>query len=62
MTLIQQLVHFYHPRGVLNILPVDAFTARYPAEQEIRTGTPHYHLTRADLPVTLQIIVLEQGR
>jgi hypothetical protein len=47
---------------VLNILPVDAFTARYPAEQVIRTGTPHYRLAEADLPAPFQIVVLEQAR
>ena len=55
-------MHYYHPRGVLNILPVDAFTARYPAEQVIRTGIPQYQLNVADLPASLQIVVLEQAR
>src|SRR5688572_22023273 len=55
-------MHYYHARGVLDILPVDAFTARYPAEQVIRTGTPQYSLTVADLPASFQIVVLEQAR
>ena len=54
-------MHYYHPRGVLNILPVDAFTARYPAEHVIRAGSP-YRLIAADLPATLRIVVLEQLR
>jgi len=55
-------MHYYHSRGVLNILPVDAFTARYPVKQVIRTETPHYSLSVADLPASSQIVVLEQAR
>ena len=55
-------MHYYHPRGVLNILPVDAFTARYPPEQVIRAGASQYCLSAAELPASLQIVVLEQSR
>jgi L-ascorbate metabolism protein UlaG (beta-lactamase superfamily) len=55
-------MHYYSPRGVLNILPVDAFTARYPAAQVTNVGGPSIALDPAALPAELQILVLEQSR
>jgi L-ascorbate metabolism protein UlaG (beta-lactamase superfamily) len=55
-------MHYHHPRGVLNILPVDAFAGRYPAEQVRRMGGPTLTLDPAALPDGPQIVVLEQSR
>jgi L-ascorbate metabolism protein UlaG (beta-lactamase superfamily) len=55
-------MHYYSPRGVLKIEPVDVFTERYPAEQVRQIGGPTITLNPAALPETLQIVVLEQSR
>ena len=55
-------MHYYSPRGVLNILPVDDFLARYPAESITRVGGPRLDLTPESLPKALHIYVLEQSR
>jgi L-ascorbate metabolism protein UlaG (beta-lactamase superfamily) len=55
-------MHYFSPRGVLKILPVEAFTTRYPAEQVVHVGGPSVTLDPTALPATLQIIVLEQAR
>ena len=55
-------MHYFSPRGVLKILPVEAFTERYPAAQVVRVGGPTVTLDPANLPATLQIMVLEQSR
>lgn len=55
-------MHYHHPRGVLNILPVDTFIARYPAEQVTHAGSAQYRLSAGELPEPFQIVVLEQAR
>jgi hypothetical protein len=55
-------MHYYSPRGVLHIQPVEAFTARYPAAQVTRVGAPSLTLDPAALPSGPQIMVLEQSR
>jgi L-ascorbate metabolism protein UlaG (beta-lactamase superfamily) len=55
-------MHYYSQRGVLKILPVEAFTARYPADKVVHADGPSVTLDPAALPTTLQIIVLEQSR
>jgi len=55
-------MHYYSPRGVLNILPVDDFLARYPAESITRVGGPQLELTPGSLPPAMHIYVLEQSR
>ena len=55
-------MHCYSPRGVLNILPVDDFLARYPSGSITRLGGPQLELTPESLPPTLHIYVLEQSR
>ncbi len=55
-------MHYYHPRGWLQIEPVDAFLARYPADMITRVGGPQLELTPATLPATRHIYVLEQSR
>jgi L-ascorbate metabolism protein UlaG (beta-lactamase superfamily) len=55
-------MHYYSPRGVLNILPVDDFLARYPSGSITRLGGPRLELTPESLPTALHIYVLEQSR
>jgi len=55
-------MHYYSPRGVLNILPVDDFLARYPCGSIARLGGPQLELTPESLPKALHIYVLEQSR
>jgi L-ascorbate metabolism protein UlaG (beta-lactamase superfamily) len=55
-------MHYYSPRGVLNILPVDDFLARYPSGSITRLGGPQLELTPESLPKALHIYVLEQSR
>ena len=55
-------MHYYSPRGVLNILPVDDFLARHPAEMITRVAGATLELTPATLPATPRIYLLEQSR
>ena len=55
-------MHYYSPRGVLNILPVDDFLARYPSGSITRIAGPRLELTPESLPAALHIYVLEQSR
>jgi L-ascorbate metabolism protein UlaG (beta-lactamase superfamily) len=55
-------MHFYSPRGVLKILPVDNFLARYPSDSVTRVGGPVLELTPESLPEALRIYVLGQSR
>jgi L-ascorbate metabolism protein UlaG (beta-lactamase superfamily) len=55
-------MHYHSPRGVLDILPVEAFTGRYPAEQVRHAGSPTVILDPTNLPAGPQIVVLEQSR
>lgn len=55
-------MHYYHERGVLKILPVDAFVERYPPAQVTRVGTSTLTLTPENLPEPFHIYVLDQAR
>jgi L-ascorbate metabolism protein UlaG (beta-lactamase superfamily) len=55
-------MHYYSPRGWLQIEPVDSFLSRYPANMITRVGRPHLELTPATLPAERHIYVLEQSR
>jgi L-ascorbate metabolism protein UlaG (beta-lactamase superfamily) len=55
-------MHYYHPRGVLNIQPVSDFTARYSADIVRHHDTSIIEFTPATLPSSMQIIVLPQSR
>lgn len=55
-------MHYYHPRGWLQIEPVDSFLERYPAETITRVGGPSLELTPATLPPKQHIYVFEQSR
>lgn len=55
-------MHYYVPTGMLNILPVDAFTSLYPAHSVTEVFGPDLTLTPEDLPDTMQIYVLQQSR
>jgi L-ascorbate metabolism protein UlaG (beta-lactamase superfamily) len=56
-------MHYYSPRGVLDIEPVDTFLQRHPAESITRVGGPELELTPESLPAQApHIYVLEQSR
>jgi len=55
-------MHYYHERGVLDILPVDAFTSRYPPEQVRFAGGPALEIGKDTLPSERRVYVLEQSR
>ena len=56
-------MHYYSPRGVLDIEPVDTFLARHPAESITQVGGPELELTPESLPAEApHIYVLEQSR
>lgn len=55
-------MHYFSPRGVLKILPVDEFLARHPAASITRVGATQLELTPDSLPTTPQIYLLEQSR
>ena len=56
-------IHYYSPRGVLDIEPVDTFLERHPADSITRVGGPELELTPESLPAEApHIYVLEQSR
>ena len=55
-------MHYYHPAGVLNILPVTEFMSHYPPESVTWLGKSTFEVTPEALPQTMQIVVLEQSR
>lgn len=55
-------MHYYHPRGWLQIEPVDSFLERYPAEMIMRVGGTQLELTPETLPAAPHIYVFEQSR
>jgi L-ascorbate metabolism protein UlaG (beta-lactamase superfamily) len=55
-------MHYFSPRGVLEIEPVETFLERCPAEAVTRVGGPDLELTPATLPDSLHVYVLEQSR
>ena len=55
-------MHYFSPRGVLEIEPVETFLERCPADAVTRVGGPELELTPATLPDSLRVYVLEQSR
>jgi L-ascorbate metabolism protein UlaG (beta-lactamase superfamily) len=56
-------MHYYSPRGVLDIEPVDAFLERHPTDSVTRVGGPELELTPESLPADApHIYVLQQSR
>lgn len=56
-------MHYYSPRGVLDIEPVETFLARHTADSVRRVGGPELKLQPESLPAeALHIYVLEQSR
>ncbi len=55
-------MHYWHPRGVLKIEPVDRFLQRYSTEMITRLDGPSLTINPDHLPEARQIIVLEQAR
>lgn len=55
-------MHYYHPRGWLQIEPVDSFLDRYPDSMITRLGATSFELTPDTLPGERHIFVFEQSR
>ena len=56
-------MHYFSPRGVLDIETVDTFLERYPSDSVTRVGGPELELTPESLPArTPHVYVLEQSR
>lgn len=57
-------MHYFSPRGVLKIEPVERFTERFPPEAVTRVGGPVLELTPETLPPpgAPHVYVLEQSR
>ena len=55
-------MHYYHPRGWLQIEPVDSFLQRYPDNMITRVGDTYIEFTPDTLPAQQHIYVLEQSR
>ena len=56
-------MHYFSPRGRLDIEPVDAFLARHPADFITRVGGSELELTPESLPTEAQhVYVFEQSR
>jgi L-ascorbate metabolism protein UlaG (beta-lactamase superfamily) len=55
-------MHFYSPKGRLQILPVDAIASRFAADRVVRIGGPEVEITPATLPAETRLYILEQSR
>ena len=56
-------MHYFSPRGVLDIEPVDTFLERHPTDSITRVGGPELELTAESLPTEApHIYVFEQSR
>ena len=55
-------MHYFSPRGVLEIEPVETFLERCPADAVTRVGGPELELAPGTLPDSLRVYVLEQSR
>lgn len=56
-------MHYFSPRGVLEIEPVDTFLERFPESSITRVGGPELELTPESLPADApHVYVLEQSR
>lgn len=55
-------MHYHSSKGVLNILPVTAFTDRYPAGQVTRLDVSSLQVMPDTLPGEMRIVVLQQSR
>jgi hypothetical protein len=56
-------MHYFSPRGVLDIEPVDTFLERHPTDSITRVGGPELELTAESQPTEApHIYVFEQSR
>ncbi len=55
-------MHYWHPRGVLKIDPVERFLERYPQEIIDRSAETSLRIDPASLPEARRIVVLDQAR
>ncbi len=55
-------MHYWHPRGVLKIEPIERFLQRHPEKLISRRNGPSLTIDPDHLLATSQIIVLDQAR
>lgn len=55
-------MHYWHPRGVLRIEPVETFLDRHSADGIVRSDRSWIELEPGHLPPSRRIVVLEQSR
>lgn len=55
-------MHYYSPRGVLDIFPVTEFASRWPGKTVHWVDASHIEIHPDSLPETMQIHILEQSR
>jgi L-ascorbate metabolism protein UlaG (beta-lactamase superfamily) len=55
-------MHYYSPKGRLQILPVDAIAGRFGADRVVRIGGPEVEITPETLPAETRLYILEQSR
>lgn len=55
-------MHYYSPKGRLDILPVEEVMRRFPAERVVRIGGPEVEIALETLPPETHLYVLEQSR
>ena len=55
-------MHYWHPRGVLKIEPVERFLQRHEAAKITRIGATSTTIEPGDLPEPFQILVMDQAR
>ena len=55
-------MHYWHPRGVLKIEPVERFVERFAASEVRRVGATEVEISPETLPAGMEVMVLEQAR
>lgn len=55
-------MHYYSPKGRLDILPVDEFAGLFPANRVVRVGGPEIEVDPSSLPAETHVYILEQSR
>jgi L-ascorbate metabolism protein UlaG (beta-lactamase superfamily) len=55
-------MHYFHPKGRLKILPVDAIASLFPPDHVVRVASPDLEVTPATLPPDPHLYILEPSR
>ena len=55
-------MHYFSPKGVLKLYPVERFTDHFAPQRVVRTHNSEIELHAEQLPVMTQVLVLDQSR